>query len=75
MRFLYGVLGIVARANERMSRFSVNFIPSNWIVMGFCALMFALCLGWSRDALTSSKVPHVFEAEVSAQNIAQLRGA
>ena len=29
MDFLYRVLGVVARMNERMSRFRVNFIPSN----------------------------------------------
>ncbi|BCM91790.1 hypothetical protein IAD21_03666 [Abditibacteriota bacterium] len=50
MNPLYSLLGTVALVSGKMSRFSINFIPSNWGLMGACALFgFGSLSTYSRD--------------------------
>ncbi len=45
MDLLYSLLGMVALASGKMSRFSVNLVPSNWGLMGACGIFGFICLG------------------------------
>ena len=38
MGFLYSILGVVAKISSSMSRYRVNLVPSNWLVIGLCVL-------------------------------------
>ena len=46
----YAFMGGVAKASGRMSRFSINFIPSNWILIGACLILsFVFWGGFLKD--------------------------
>ena len=53
MGFLYSVLGGVAKISSSMSRYRVNLIPSNWLVIGVCAIFASVA--WADK--TSVRIP------------------
>lgn len=57
MTIVYRLLGIAARLNERMSHFSINFVPFNWIVMGALTVLFGYSAVEARDAVVNGKTP------------------
>ena len=55
MNPLYSLLGVVALVSGKMSRFSINFIPSNWGLMAGCGLFGLISLSsYIRDRDFSS---------------------
>lgn len=44
MGFLYSILGGVAKISSSMSRYRINLIPSNWLVIGLCAIFASVAL-------------------------------
>ncbi|MGV3720945.1 MAG: hypothetical protein ACO1SX_08540 [Actinomycetota bacterium] len=57
MELLFRVLGLVARISERMSRFRVNFIPSNLGVMAVLLVVFFSCSVGALSAFAGSGGP------------------
>jgi hypothetical protein len=62
MRIIYGLMGLVARMSNRMSRFRVNGIPSNWGIIGICAFIILVASEARQDAVSNGAIPRAMTA-------------
>ncbi len=62
MRLLYGLMGVVAKMSGKMSRFRMNAIPSNWAVIGLCAIFAFVAADARNDAVNNGKTPQAITA-------------
>jgi hypothetical protein len=69
MRILFSILGLVARLNERLSHYRINFIPLNWIVM---VALFVTCSG-AFVSLLNALEPNVPPSAVTIADVVQSR--
>lgn len=57
MRTIYQCLGALAKADARLARFRINFVPGNWIVLGFLAYGVYYFVAGAVDAVTNAPTP------------------